>query len=200
MNDAILTIDWNLLGSISYRTELGKSLKNTLRKFDKDDLFDELNAMIAFFTEKATDDVIRHENRIKSLQSCKLKYQKFFPNKQVEKAFNDILGLRIVLDNYSVFDRLKLPEFVKVADMRDGKSEDDGYRGIHVYYQKDHFHYPIEVQFVTAEDRQFNEWLHIYVYKYITDSSVGSKLRRMYEDGLIKNESQFREEIQKCVT
>ena len=200
MENAVLTVDWNLLGNISYRSELGKSLKNTLRKFNKDELFDELDTMISYFTEYATEEAIPHENRIKSLQSCELKYEKYFPAGPVEKTFNDILGLRIVIDDYEVFDQLELPDHVKVADMRNGKANDDGYRGIHLYYQKDHYHYPIEVQFVTAHDRQFNEWLHIYVYKYIADENVGIHLRQLYDTGKITKESQFVEELRKCVT
>lgn len=200
MQETILTIDWNLLSNLSYRSELGKSLKKTLRHFDKSELFEELSAMISYFTEKATDDVVPHENRIKSLQSCEIKYRRYYPNKEVEKTFNDILGLRIVVDSYEVFDQIVLPDFVKVADMRNGKTVDDGYRGIHLYYQKDHFHYPIEMQFVTAQDRQFNEWLHIYIYKYIPDPTIGMRLRRLYENGIIVNEAQFREELKKCVT
>lgn len=38
-----ITIDWNMLDNISYQTQLGKSLKNTLRKFDKEALFDEID-------------------------------------------------------------------------------------------------------------------------------------------------------------
>lgn len=200
MEKAIVTIDWDLLKDISYSSELGKSLKNTLRKFDKEELFDELNNMIMYFTEKATKSVLKEENRIKSIHSCNLKYHKYFPTTPVEKAFNDILGIRIIIDDYSVFDEIKLPKCTKVADMRNGKAKDDGYRAIHVYYQLDHFHYPIEIQFVTAHDRQFNEWLHVYLYKYTSDLSVGVKLREMYELGLIQSKDQFREEMNRiCV-
>lgn len=48
--------------------------------------------------------------------------------------------------------------------MSKGKSNDDGYRGIHVYYQKDNYHYPIEIQFDTYYDRQLNDWLHNRFY------------------------------------
>lgn len=196
----VLTVDWNLLSNLSYRSELGKSLKNTLRKFDKEELFAELDAMISYFTEVATEKTVPYENRIKSLQSCEVKYQRYYPTGQVEKVFNDILGLRIVIDDYDVFDNIKQPDYVRVADMREGKANDDGYRGIHVYYQKDHFHYPIEVQFVSARDRQFNEWLHIYVYKYIKDSSVGSDLRKLYDNGTIQDENQFRKELENVLS
>lgn len=80
--------------------------------------------------------------------------------------------------------------------MSNGKGEDDGYRAIHLYFQKDHYHYPIEMQFVTPFDRQFNEWLHIYLYKYVKDSAVGRRLRQNYENGSIKTEAEFRKEVQ----
>ena len=41
--------------------------------------------------------------------------------------------------------------------MSKGKTLDDGYRGIRVYYQKDNHHYPIGLQFYTYYDRQFND-------------------------------------------
>ncbi len=197
--NTIITIDWSLLSSISYRTQLGKSLKNTLRKFDREELFDEIDEMITYFTEFAMDKNIRYENRIKALHSCKLKYEKYYPNTPVEKAFNDILGIRIIIDDYTVFDKISFPSDVRIADMRHGKSNDDGYRGIHVYYQKDHFHYPIEIQFMTGRDRQFNAWLHTYLYKYVSDESIGLALRKEYEDGLIVSEDDFRKEMSKHV-
>ena len=200
MNEcSIITIDWDLLCSISYRTRLGKSLKNTLHKFDKDELFEEIGDMIDYFTEIATDEKIKYENRIKALHSVSLKYDKHFPNTPVEKTFNDILGIRVIVNDYSIVDIIEFPETTRVADMRKGKSQDDGYRGIHVYYQKDHFHYPIEIQFVTSFDRQFNAWLHTYLYKYVDDLSVGSILREKYENGQIISEEQFRKEMNKYV-
>ena len=46
--------------------------------------------------------------------------------------------------------------------MSNGKAVDDGYRGVHVYYQKSGQHYPIEIQFNTLFDRQLNNWLIIH--------------------------------------
>ena len=195
MKEAIITIDWELLEDISYRTSLGKSLKNTLRKFNQEELFDEIDRMISYFTEIATEDILTTENRVKSLQSCKLKYEKYFPSTPVEKTFNDVLGLRLVIDDYDLVDRLVAPESARIVDMRNGKAEDDGYRAIHVYYQKDHWHYPIEIQFVTPNDRQFNEWLHVYVYKYLSDSSIGCRLRTLYDKGEVTTEEEFRKEL-----
>ena len=74
-----------------------------------------------------------------------------------------------------------------------GKAEDDGYRGVHVYYQKSNKHYPIEIQFNTLFDRQLNNWLHEYLYKKDYQIEVGQILRQKYEMGFIKNENQFKE-------
>lgn len=200
MNDAVITIDWERLNNLSYKTQLGKSLKNTLRKFNKEDLFDELNNIIVYFTDSLTEDTLPYDNRIKSLQSCALKYDKYFPSAEVEKVFNDLLGIRIIVEDYSIVDNLTIPDNVRFVDLRNGKSNDDGYRAIHMYFQKDHDHYPIEVQFMTPADRQFNEWLHIYFYKYVADNSIGQHLRKLYEEGVIQNEKQFRKELAKCAT
>ena len=190
-----LTIDWNMLSNISYRSQLGKNLKNTLRKFNKEELFEEINDLIFYLVEH--DKEIPHEHRVKSLQSCYLKYERNYPTVETEKVFNDILGIRMVVDDYSIVDNLIVPDSVEIADMRNGKAKDDGYRGIHIYYQKDHYHYPIEIQFVTSRDRQFNEWIHIFLYKYISDNTIGVRLRELYDNGIIKSEEDFRKEMRK---
>ena len=200
MKENLLTIDWSLLEKISYQTQLGKSLKNTLRKFDREELFDELGKIIEFYTEVGNElECANYQYRIKSLHSCLLKYEKYYPSTEVEKAFNDILGMRKIVNSYTICDSIGFPTNVRIADMRNGKARDDGYRGVHIYYQKSHSYYPIEIQFMTEFDKQFNEWLHDYLYKYVKDNEVGIKLRSMYEQGLIATKQQFREEMQKYV-
>lgn len=51
-------------------------------------------------------------------------------------------------------------------DLRKGKADDDGYRGIHLYYKQDNFHYVIEVQLWADPDYAFNIWTHSDTYKY----------------------------------
>lgn len=85
-----------------------------------------------------------------------------------------------------------------IVDMSKGKANSDGYRGVHIYYQLDHIHYPIEVQANTYYDRQLNNWLHKYLYKKGYPDFVGEKLRREYENGKILNEQEF-EEVLKYV-
>ena len=54
---------------------------------------------------------------------------------------------------------------------------------------------------MTSKDRQFNEWLHIILYKYMEDDSVGARLRTLYDAGIIRTEEEFRKEMKNiCAT
>ncbi|MGY5217561.1 hypothetical protein [Clostridium butyricum] len=182
------------LDSISYETKLGKNLKNTLRKVDKDLLMDELNDY-RLFLKKRRRLLDQYTYRIKSLQSIKLKYDRYYPTKEIGTCFNDILGIRIIVLDYHI--NLS-NENIRHVDMSNGKKNDDGYRGYHIYYKKSNFHYPIEVKFFTERDYIFNMWLHKYVYKY-KDNMIGIKLKDLYDKGIIQNEDDFKEELEKCI-
>lgn len=65
-----------------------------------------------------------------------------------------------------------------IADMSHRKMDDDGYRGVHVYFQIDNSFYPIEIQFNTLYDRQINNWLHDYLYKKDFPNTVGCIMRK----------------------
>lgn len=129
--------------------------------------------------------------RIKSIQSARLKYERYYPDHQMGKVFNDMLGFRALCDNYEDVLQLSACENIRVADMSMGKANDDGYRGIHVYYQLSSYHYPIEIQYNTYYDRQLNNWLHKYVYKRDYSNKIGCILRKGYEDGKIRTEKEF---------
>lgn len=182
------------LDAISYETKLGKNLKNTLRKVDKNLLMDELNDY-RLFLKKRRRLLDQYTYRIKSLQSIKLKYDRYYPTKEIGTCFNDILGIRIIVLDYDI--NLS-NENIRHVDMSNGKKKDDGYRGYHIYYKKSNFHYPIEVQFFTERDYIFNMWLHKYVYKY-KDNMIGIKLKDLYDKGIIQNEDDFKEELEKCI-
>lgn len=134
--------------------------------------------------------------RIKSIQSAILKYNRYYPDHQARKVFDDLLGFRSLCDNYDDILELRIISELRVADMSQGKANDDGYRGIHVYFQVDGSHYPIEIQYNTYYDRQFNNWLHKYTYKKNYDNCIGLKLRRMYESGKILTEQNFKEALE----
>ncbi|HFD2029976.1 MAG: hypothetical protein ACLSBN_06805 [Clostridium perfringens] len=182
------------LDSVSYETKLGKNLKNTLRKVDRNELMEELKDY-RLFLKKRKDILSDYTYRIKSIQSINLKYDRYYPSKEINACFNDILGIRMIVDNYDI--NIKNDK-IRHVDMSKGKKNDDGYRGYHIYYKKSNYHYPIEVQFFTERDYIFNMWLHKYVYKY-KDNSIGIKLRELYDKNIIMTEEDFKEEFNKCI-
>lgn len=189
-----LTIE--LLGKLSYKSELGINLKKNLHYFEKEKLFDELVKINEWYDEFAELYDLAIDYRIKSIQSAILKYNRFYPDHQTRKVFDDLLGFRSLCDNYE--DVLKLSDIpeIRIADMSKGKAKDDGYRGVHAYFQLSGNHYPIEIQYNTYYDRQFNNWLHKYIYKKDYDSEIGLKLRKLYESAKIQTEYDFKEALE----
>lgn len=183
----------DLLELLSYRSQLGIQLKKNLHYFDQESLFKELSFINQWYDTSNYLHDIAIDYRIKSIQSAKMKYMKYFPNHQLRKVFNDLLGFRSLCDNYEDIIQLAGSKHIRIADISDGKAIDDGYRGIHVYFQLSAYHYPIEIQYNTYYDRQLNNWLHKYVYKRNYDIEVGLLLRKAYEDGKIRNEKEFTE-------
>lgn len=183
-----------MLETLSYKSRIGLSLKNNVHHFDKETLLQEIEAVLEWYDER--EDILSDlplDYRIKSLQSAMMKYERYYPNRQVRQVYDDLLGFRSIRDSY---DDIVIPTgctALRIADMSKGKAQDDGYRGVHVYYQKDNFHYPIEIQYNTWTDRQLNNWLHKYIYKKDYPRSMGSQIRTMYDRGLIRTEADFKE-------
>lgn len=184
-----------LLTRLSYHSRLGLSLKRTLRHFNKDSLLAELFAMADWLDETPELSGVALDYRIKSYASIREKYDRYLDSpRHASQVFNDILGFRAFCDSYEEVLGLKSDIFA-VADMSEGKADDDGYRGVHLYFQLDNEHYPIEIQYNTLYDRQMNNWLHDYLYKKNYPSEVGQQLRLMYEQGKVKNEPAFEEAL-----
>ena len=183
-----------ILDALSFESHLESPLKKNLHYFDKDLLIDELITMTEWLDEQEILSGIALDYRIKSLDSILLKYNRYYPDHQTRKVFNDILGFRAFCDSYDQILKEKTSQF-RSADMTKGKAADDGYRGVHVYYQKSGRHYPIEIQFNTLFDRQLNNWLHDYLYKRDYPMETGKMIREKYESGLIRNENEFKEAL-----
>lgn len=179
-----------LLSSLSYKSELGISLKKNLHYFNRDELLDELNRVRKWYISLGVLADLPVDYRIKSAQSISLKFDRYYPDHQVRKVFNDLLGFRSMVDSYE--DILEVDEAcLKVVDMSQGKSVDDGYRGVHVYFTRKPGYYPVEIQYNTYYDRQINNWLHKYVYKRFDNPDIGFELRLAYERGYIHREDDF---------
>jgi len=182
-----------LLEKLSYKSELGISLKKNLHYFDRDKLFEELIKVNAWYDGNEELHELALDYRIKSIQSSMLKYNRYYPVHQTRKVYDALLGFRSLCDNYEDILVLKNIHELRIADMSKGKAKDDGYRGIHVYFQLSGIHYPIEIQYNTYYDRQFNNWLHKYIYKKAYNSAIGKHLREMYENAKILTEKEFKE-------
>lgn len=179
-----------LLSSLSYKSELGISLKKNLHYFNRDELLDELNRVRKWYTSLGVLADLPVDYRIKSAQSISFKYDRYYPDYQVRKVFNDLLGFRSMVDSYD--DILGAEEAcLKVVDLSCGKSVDDGYRGVHVYFTRKPGYYPVEIQYNTYYDRQINNWLHKHVYKHFDNPDIGFELRLAYERGYIHSEDDF---------
>lgn len=136
-------------------------------------------------------DILIQENLIGSrFKSEDFIYRKY--NKTLrtgggfKQCFNDILGFRLHFKEYPT----AFPEYYRIVDLRSGKLIDDGYRAIHLYYQKDNMAYPIEIQLWCNNDYQFNIWSHRWAYKY-EDPRLGKRLYDLYKQGKIVSENQF---------
>ena len=184
------------LERLSYHSELRINLKKNLHYFNKEKLFRELEAVNQWYDLCTELENVAIDYRIKSIQSAQLKYERYYPDHQMRKVFDDLLGFRALCDNYEDIYSLCKEKHIRVSDMSDGKAHDDGYRGVHVYYQLSNYHYPIEIQYNTYYDRQLNNWLHKYIYKQKYDNKIGYILRKSYESGYIKTESEFNKELE----
>ena len=185
-------ISEDILRQLSYRSKQGKSLKNNLHLFDRNALLNELYEVSRWLNQQDILSDVVLDYRIKSYDSITQKYERYYPNRQVRQVFNDILGFRAFCDGYDDILTTESTLF-RVVDMSKGKVHDDGYRGVHLYYQLDNFHYPIEIQFNTLYDRQINNWLHIFLYKKNYPDIIGQKMRERYETGCIHSDHDFKE-------
>ncbi|MCD7823504.1 MAG: hypothetical protein LUG86_05745 [Oscillospiraceae bacterium] len=188
------------LEALSYQSQLGINLKKNLHYFDREALYAELKSVYHWYDKNDLLHSMSIDYRIKSLQSIRQKYRRYYPDHQLRKVFDDLLGFRLLCDDYGQIFSLSELEKVRVADMSHGKAHDDGYRGVHVYYQKSGIHYPIEVQYNTYYDRQLNNWLHKYLYKKDYPDTVGCAMREHYEAGNIRTETDFKEVLERVLS
>ncbi len=184
-----------ILNELSFESHLPFSLRDDLGKVDKDALLNELKTYSNWLNEQELLSNVSTDYRIKSFESIETKYERYYPNREIRKVFNDILGLRDLCDDYqeilSVQDKR-----VRIVDLSSGKQDDDGYRGVHLTYRRGIQYYPIELQFNTFYDRQLNNYLHDYVYKKEYPKGIGGVLRELYEKGEIRTLDKFKEVLE----
>lgn len=180
-------ISKDILDELSYESQLGQSLKQiSLSKTPLEKIIQDIGKYRASYV-----DILIQENligsRFKSDDSIYRKYEKTIKNQGwFKQCFNDVLGFRLHLDDYPS----EFPDYFRVVDLRNGKKVDDGYRAIHLYYQRDNLAYPIEIQLWCGRDYQYNVWSHRHIYKYDT-AEIGKAMYDLYIADVIKNEKDF---------
>ena len=185
-------ISKEILDVLSYQSQLKRSLKQiSLSQTPLEEILEDIGRYRASYI-----DVLVQENligsRFKSDDSIIRKYEKTLKNNGgFKQCFNDVLGFRLKYETYPT----EFPEYFRVVDLRSGKKIDDGYRAIHLYYQRDNKAYPIEIQLWCGKDYYFNMWSHRHVYKY-KKPEVGKKLYEMFEVGSIQKEEEFLLQLQ----
>ncbi len=196
-------LDFDILSSLSYKTSLDTSLNKTLRRVDKELLLADISLALRWYDmfDYKSYNKLGIDYRIKSQSSSVKKYFRYLDmGKPIEKVFNDLLGFRSICNSYDELENLKNVKVLKYVDMRQGKANDDGYRGVHIYFQLDHKHYPIEIQYNTYYDRALNNWLHFYLYKEKIPKKIGVIMRREYENGNIRSETEFKEVLKNVLS
>ena len=184
-----------ILNELSFESHLPFSLRDDLGKVDKDALLNELKTYSNWLNEQELLSSVSVDYRIKSFESIETKYERYYPNREIRKVFNDILGLRDLCDDYQEILSAQ-DKRVRIVDLSRGKQDDDGYRGVHLTYRRGIQYYPIELQFNTFYDRQLNNYLHDYVYKKEYPKGIGGVLRELYEKGEIRTLDEFKEVLE----
>jgi len=177
------------LDNLSIESNLNIPLTKDIKSFDKSETINELKrVVIQYLSIKNLGDK-EYDYRIKSISSIIRKYDKYLiENRNFRKVFNDILGFRIICRSYDEILKLDKSK-LRIVDMSKGKDIDDGYRGIHIYYQKNTKCYPIEIQIFTKKDKESNMFLHEFIYKHNVDPSIGKLLKKLIDNGKIKTNS-----------
>lgn len=103
---------------LSYRSNLGINLKKNLHYFIKEELFKELKAVNQWYDLCTELESVAIDYRIKSIQSAKLKYARYYPDHQTRKVFDDLLGFRALCDNYEDIHSLSKEEHIPVLEYK----------------------------------------------------------------------------------
>ena len=102
MNEHLLLMNGlsvEILEALSYESRLGIPLKKNLHYFNKELLIRELIDMTEWLDRQEILGDIAIDYRVKSLDSILIKYDRYYPDHQTRKVFNDILGFRALCDS-----------------------------------------------------------------------------------------------------
>ena len=202
------------------------SLNHNLEKVDKQLGFDTvLEKILDYISNKdieKLDSMIKTMDNIscrtKTITSIKNKWNKNLGKKRpINKVFNDIVGIRIITENN--IDNI-IGYITEIADNKNykiekidfrekSKANDDGYRGIHIYFMNNPKSFRIEIQIWSKVDAILNFYTHQNIYKVNGDISYALSLRKWIDElpqnegfkfenyiwEIINNPSKYREKV-----
>ncbi len=111
--------------------------------------------------------------RIKAQNSIEYKFKNYKQNHEngnisINKCFNDIYGLRIILESYISHEKIR--DWIKEnhINLKCIDSSKNKYIATHVYFKKDNFSFPWELQIWNKKDEEENILSHkMYKQDYI---------------------------------
>lgn len=202
------------------------SLNHNLEKVEEQIGFDTvLEKILDYISNKdieKLDSMIKTMDNIscrtKTITSIKNKWNKNIGKKRpIKKVFNDIVGIRIITENN--IDNI-IGYITEIADNKNykiekidfrekHKSNDDGYRGIHIYFMNNPKSFRIEIQIWSKVDAILNFYTHQNIYKVNGDISYALSLRKWIDElpqnegfkfenyiwEIINNPSKYREKV-----
>lgn len=177
---------WDLIDNIHESYEMELNLRHTYDPNDKAFIaqvvrrHEEFTFHTLEYIKELVDILDEYEGvdftfRYKDPISIVQKMENQTISKSLNKVINDALGLRFIIncDTDTLHGiALKLEDAYpitegncRVVDQTEGKRNDDGYKGIHVYSKFNNSTFPVEIQFWTRVHALLNEYLHDNIYK-----------------------------------
>lgn len=197
MEDNLINLinkNYNLIESNRIENGFGKSLKNVIinDNIDINIIENDIEKICRNFKYPLNSEI---EWRIKSLESIKLKIEKYIKKSEsfsAKSVLNDLVGYRIRCnqDKKEILNILNDDSRFRLVNMLEGKNTDDGYRAIHLYPSENNMKYQYEIQIWFKEDFNYNSWMHKYTYKQ-EDIEISRILFKKYIEGEINSEDDF---------
>lgn len=160
-------------------------MRKTIERFDINEVYYEalrfideneknlevLRDYITSLRQEEIDGIFRVKSRKSYIKKWNSKMGK---SMRLTEVCNDFIAIRIIMNK----NRKEINDFIdqclsrnseyiihKVDIYNKTKAIDDGYRGVHLYFQNNSRCFPIEIQVWNKEDAILNFFTHEYVYK-----------------------------------
>lgn len=192
VDEEFVRVLYQVLEIVSYRTHLNASLSKDKSFFGDISIYKDLLSMIDhFYNFESSGDLERcfmNFNINGLFYDCK---DFDFLKKKIDS--NPNVSIKDIISDS--FMMMFLVRNLDAADIEGSFIMDIGYRAKVVNYVKSQFDYPIQVHFWDVKDFEFNYWF-VKNYNLFEKDGIGSKLRVMYNAGMIRSEKEFIESIE----